>query len=118
VVCQSHSALKRSWHIVIDGYCVENAQEAKAFYERVWELAPRSVNANGHRCLDDAVYSSFQAFRLLGSQKRGSGRPKVLESPGHEFSQTVVSYVRDCNMLPLLLEKEENEEEESRMWPK
>lgn len=102
VVCQSHGEHKKSWHVLVDGFYVDSTTEAKEFYHCVWHYAPHTVTASGNPCLDPLVYSSFQAFRLLGCQKKGSGRPKVLAS-NHKGAHTLVTNVKGCEKLPSLL---------------
>jgi hypothetical protein len=97
VTCTSHSDAKRSWHIIINGYCVSSNVQAKAFYNKVWEMAPKTKTETGNPCLDPNVYSSLQHFRLLGSAKQGSNRVKVSK---HNLEQTLITNIQGCVLLP------------------
>lgn len=126
----SHGAKKRSYHFVINNYCVASNEEAKEFYEKVIQKInakyPIFPNKQLKKWIDHAVYSSFQQFRIVGSQKYQSKRPKKLEkrwlffdkeieheyvekpdSIEHEFmlqlEESLVSLTNNCNLLPSLL---------------
>ena len=69
----SNSTTKRSYHIVIDGYIVSHYKENAVLAKEILKDIPIPYR----RCIDETMYSSKQQFRLLGSQKLGSGRPKI-----------------------------------------
>ena len=75
----SHGSNKRSWHILINNKCHDGNKEARAFYQAV--LVKVRVLTNGKymqsEFIDPGVYSPRQQFRLIGSQKPGTGRPKI-----------------------------------------
>ena len=75
----SHGTNKRSWHIIINNRCHDGNKEARAFYDAV--LAKVRIYTGGKymqsEFIDPGVYSPRQQFRLIGSQKPGSGRPKI-----------------------------------------
>lgn len=75
----SHGSNKRSWHILINNKCHDGNKEARAFYEAV--LVKVRVLTNGKymqsEFIDPGVYSPRQQFRLIGSQKPGTNRPKI-----------------------------------------
>lgn len=80
----SHSSTKRSYHLIVDNYYHNNNVEAKAFYLDVEKRIAKSLT----EFLDHMVYSTFQQFRMLGSQKEGSGRIKKqdLTFQNYEFT--------------------------------
>lgn len=72
----SHGESKRSYHIVVNGFYCDDVWEAQAFYFEVMSRIDHPLKES----IDRAVYSSRQQFRVLGSQKFESGRPKTLQS--------------------------------------
>lgn len=79
ILCNSHGARKRSFHLVICNYCHTGAREAKAFYQAV---ATYMNQLSGYKeCtgyVDHKVYNPNQQFRIMGSQKANSNRPKIM----------------------------------------
>jgi len=75
ILFQSHGdrKVKYSYHIYVDNYFHLNNTEAKIFYNMVFGLIPEQY----HQFIDSSVYSKTQQFRLIGSQKEGSNRPKT-----------------------------------------
>ena len=73
----SHGSSKRSFHLVINNWCHEDNKEAKEFYNLVVSKFRDITKGKYVEFIDSAVYSSKQQFRLLGSQKVGSGRIKI-----------------------------------------
>jgi hypothetical protein len=111
MIFSSHSAIKISFHIVIDNYCHSDNNEAKQFYKKVLEELPKEYC----NYVDHAVYSKTQQFRMVGCQKYGSNRPKIFmkekyefietpENPKHELNMTLsaslVSNTSYCKLLP------------------
>lgn len=87
LIFTSHGPSKKSYHVVIANYCHSGNLEAEAFYRRVVEkLAHPRVDA-----IDHAVYSSVQQFRMLGSQKYESNRPKIFR-PTFEFDDRIYTH--------------------------
>lgn len=76
-VFPSNGVTKRSYHVVIDNWAHSDNKEAEAFYHVVVDQM-KSIGYNNNVIVDPKVYNSNQQFRLLGSQKRDSNRPKVL----------------------------------------
>ena len=91
IVCTSHSngvippdlstvpsfsfkKFKRSYHVIVDNYYHDNNLEAQAFCNLVYS----NMKDEYKQYLDTSVYKSLQQFRMLGCQKRDSGRPKKL----------------------------------------
>ena len=122
LIFTSHGREKRSFHIIIDNYAHNNNREAKAFYEEVIKGLDEELRV----FIDHSVYSKTQQFRISGSQKKGSGRIKVLlgiwqyqgkaieyryrEEPrndGHRFilllEASLISYTNNCKLLTNLL---------------
>lgn len=71
----SHSAVKRSFHIVLANLSHPNAREARAFFEAV--MVRFRLVCPYPRFIDHRVYTSRQQFRIVFSQKYGSNRPKL-----------------------------------------
>lgn len=91
IVCTSHGGDKRSAHIVIDRYCHRSNEEAGEFYRMVISHVPSEL----HKFVDDSVYSTRQQFRMLGSQKTGSGRVKTFCKEWHYHGKLIVHNTRD-----------------------
>lgn len=98
-VYSSHSAEKFSFHVIIDKFYVESANDAKLFYE---EMIRRDIPFKQY--IDREVYKSIQQFRLLGSTKIGKNRFKIPE-PGtsDDFTVSLITYVEESNPVPFKL---------------
>ena len=72
---EGYDIIKKSFHIVVNNYCHDDNKEAEAFYEMVLTYIPTYKSF-----IDRAVYKSKQQFRILGSQKIGSNRPKIFNT--------------------------------------
>jgi len=75
----SHGIKKRSYHVIINNKCHDGNQEAKAFYDNVmvkFHMYTQNKYRN-YNIVDKSVYSPRQQFRIVGSQKIGSNRPKI-----------------------------------------
>ena len=119
LVYTSHGKAKRSYHIVVHHHCHTNHEQAKAFYKDV----TGKMSAENAVYIDSGVYSSKQNFRILGSQKIGSYRPKKfcedftflgkeikhmydvdLHSEEYKklecFKESLVCWISDCEYLP------------------
>jgi hypothetical protein len=122
LVYTSHGKEKQSYHVVINNYCHVNNMEAKAFYNEVINHVPEE----DRQWLDSAVYSPTQQFRIVGSQKIGSDRTKILhkkweyngsiiehrypenpDSPEHEMvmnlEASIVGFTGNCKFLPVFV---------------
>lgn len=99
MVYSSHGEKKKSYHVIVDGYCHNNNLEARKFYDDV--IA--HMNPSHTEYVDRAVYSSFQNFRMLGSQKHSSGRTKVSDDGSEagygEFLTSMITNVGGCEVL-------------------
>lgn len=121
LVFTSHAAHKRSYHIVINNYAHPNHEEARAFYEVVMSVFAQVCPYT--QFVDPYVYSRLQQFRLVGSQKWGSHRPKqflstftyfgdtyhhIIDNVDNRrellalrsFSASLVSFTSGCTLLP------------------
>jgi len=74
LIFTSHGEFKRSYHVIINNYCHLNNDEARSFYETI----VNQMTTDYKKYVDNAVYSPKQQFRIIGSQKLNSGRPKIL----------------------------------------
>jgi hypothetical protein len=62
IICTSHSDKKRSLHIIIDGYYVNNHEENRIFYEKILEKLPINLK----QYIDRNVYSSITTIAYFG----------------------------------------------------
>lgn len=128
LIFTSHNDVKKSFHVIVDHYNHMNNLEARAFYDDV--IA--NINPLLTKFIDWAVYSKKQQFRIVGSQKLNSNRPKVFneswvyhdkqinyqyveepESDGHrmilQLESSLITQISSCRTLPSFLKiKEEN----------
>ena len=127
LVFTSHGPIKQSYHVVIDHYMHLNNLEAKAFYHKVLEKMDPELSG----FVDPAVYSSKQQFRIVYSQKPGSGRIKTLsekwtyhdEEIEYQYVQeprddlhkvllqleaSLVSHTSNCLPLPNFIQVDDN----------
>ena len=75
LIFTSHNENKKSYHIIIDHYYHMNNLEAKAFYNEIIS----KISPNFTKFIDHSVYSSIQQYRIVGSQKVNSNRPKIIK---------------------------------------
>lgn len=128
LVFTSHGPNKRSYHVVLNNYCHYHHKEARALYDMTMARVPEHL-----KCVvkapqvDPAVYSSKQQFRIVGSQKIGSGRPKTfapvwrykgqeirykyIEEPADDnhalmlqLEASILTHTSSCDLLPTLLD--------------
>jgi len=122
----SHGKEKRSYHIVLNNKCHDGNKEAKAFYDAVMKKVSIYTNGKYLDFVDKSVYSPRQQFRMIGSQKQGSNRPKIFyeqfvyqgQQYTHIYSEDVtditikkltilyesmVSFTSGCILLPSLI---------------
>lgn len=125
LVYTSHGPSKRSYHLVVNNYCHVDYRDARCLYEKVMLSLPDSFSSY----IDRAVYSKKQQFRIVGSQKFESGRPKVFQKQWTYFGQLIdhlyndepdtpdsvlqldeslISYTSNCNVLPSLFDASES----------
>lgn len=126
----SHSDKKRSYHLIIDGYCHLDNMDAGGFYKcvmdkfmEICDIRYSTSEFYNSPFIDGNVYSSIQQLRILGCQKRDSGRPKIFQRTfmyqGKEYkniqkekarnkkhqkiidlSKSLITYTYDCEILP------------------
>ena len=107
---------KFSYHILVAPFLVANHHEAQAFTnELLAELRLEAPELVG--LVDPQVNRSTQNFRLTGSQKPGSGRPKIVDAelarrlgtkvvPEPAGPATMVTRAPGARTLPVLLDPE------------
>lgn len=80
LICESHGSsgddYKKSYHLIIPKYYVDNNNEAKYFYEEVVNNMEKSYR----KWVDPSVYSSKKNFRTLLSTKLNQNRYKILNN--------------------------------------
>ena len=105
----SHGTDKRSYHIVLNNKCHDGNKEAKAFYDAVMAKVNSYTGGKyaGSNFVDPSVYSPRQQFRMVGSQKYGSGRPKIFyeifEYQGQTYNHIYSDDVDDLVMKKLTI---------------
>lgn len=109
MIFTSHSDTKRSFHIVINNYYHNNNLEAREFYN----IIKSKIDGKYSKYIDHAVYSKFQQFRVLGSQKEDSNRPKIqlmsfkkLTFSPVTFRESLVTYTKNCKYIKGIVVKE------------
>lgn len=85
MIFTSHSSYKKSYHIVIDNYCLRNNIETKQFVRLILNDFPRLMSY-----VDNVIYTINRQFRLLGSSKIDTHRIKVLLPEWKYKNQTIV----------------------------
>lgn len=74
LVFTSHNKHKKSYHIVVEGFCLSNNKETKEFHDRVMKKMPDKWKG----IVDHGMYKSIQQFRIVGNTKYQSNRYKIL----------------------------------------
>lgn len=105
----SNSDNKRSYHIVLDNFLHSNPAEAEHFYNEVKNRFPDTYK----KFIDSAVYKKHQCFRIIGSQKLDSNRPKIYvgiidnddKSRMDLLRRSLVSFTNDSkdNIMPNMI---------------
>lgn len=110
----SHGEKKKSNHLVINNYCHANNKEARYFYDECLKLI---FDPEITKYIDHAVYGKSQQYRIVGCQKKGSGRTKKLcdkfnyngKEYTHQFLEkgimctlyeSLVTFTSGCRLLP------------------
>jgi hypothetical protein len=116
LVFTSHGEEKRSCHVIIDNFFHLNNMEASNLYFRVIRFIPRvakelssniMIRQSKSKLIDGGIYTGKQNFRIVGSQKRDSNRPKIFSSSwlyndkwiNHVFSEEVNDDNRELFIL-------------------
>uniref|UniRef100_A0A6C0AED8 Uncharacterized protein n=1 Tax=viral metagenome TaxID=1070528 RepID=A0A6C0AED8_9ZZZZ len=71
----SHGENKRSYHVVVDNWCLPDCINNKYFFKAIMKIFPEKYKD----MLDPGVYSSMQQFRIYGNHKWKSDRKKILD---------------------------------------
>lgn len=125
IMFTSHGPTKRSYHIIIDGYCHSNCYDSACFFKEVQsKMSPELLSV-----VDPNIYHKNHCMRLLFNHKPGEpNRPKIYcnefkykdrivthvfrhkaNSPEHRviqiFGASLVSMTAGCNYLPGYEEK-------------
>jgi hypothetical protein len=100
LIYSSHSETKRSYHLIINHWCHDNHQEARAFYDLMVTKISEATDGKYLEFLDSKVYSTLQQFRLVGSQKLGSNRPKVFNERFYFRGQEYLHQYEDSDPDP------------------
>jgi hypothetical protein len=94
------SAFKYSYHIIIDGYYVNDNVEAAAFANHVIE----SLSPTAKKMVDIGVYKQLQFMRMYGSCKLGSKRTKLIygdkDFNNEMFRKSLITNTIGCIELP------------------
>ena len=72
-ISESHSEIKKSFHLISDNICFENQKQRSLFSEEFHKFLSHDLKP----FFDSSVYSKNRCFRLLGSSKFGQQRPLV-----------------------------------------
>jgi hypothetical protein len=126
LVFTSHSEERRSYHVIVEGYCVPDYKENKEFHDRVMKRVPEKWKG----IVDHSMYKSLQQFRIVGNTKWKSNRYKTIsseltlnfkgrtgwiprvkpESQEHMlvilFEASLITFTHRCGMLPTLKREE------------
>ena len=119
LVFTSHSNKKRSYHIIVNGWCFPEWKECRYFHDKVVQLLP----SKWKDIVDHGMYKSLQQLRTVGSHKwqdmrikvisqelsvmcggsKGWIPPEAAENEGHLFlmllGASLVTNTSDCHLL-------------------
>ncbi|CAH6419932.1 Origin of replication binding protein [uncultured virus] len=110
LVTESNGPNKQSYHIIVDNWIHDDHTKAEAFYYLVMDKIKGKYNPEV--IIDPSVYKPNQQFRLLGSQKSGSNRPKypvtaisrkrdpTIYAPADNILAHLVGFTSGCERLP------------------
>lgn len=122
LVLSSHSDLKRSFHIIVDRWCVQSSTLNKELYEEMIQNIPMDIR----KYIDNKMYKSIQQFRTFLSSKCGKNRPLIVDKdnsmwqPDGEilsfnvlvreiFIASLITYTDNCILIPMeIKEKVQN----------
>ena len=111
MVCSSHGENKLSYHIIFNQTYLPNHLYCKEIYK----LVNNELDYQEQQFLDGSVYKSIQQFRLLGSQKPNSGRPKIFHKKW-VYKNTQIEYEYDEQPEDEKLEKLQKFKESLITW--
>ena len=116
IVCTSHSDKKKSYHVIIDNYKVPD----NSYNNTICKLVMQKMQLINLQYIDNNIYTSIRQFRLLGSQKKNTGRIKIFNNTWlfyndiikykypeilnadiylYQFSRTLINNVSYCKDL-------------------
>jgi hypothetical protein len=98
LVFTSHNKNKRSYHMVVEGFCVSNYKENKEFHDRVIKRMPDEWK----NIIDHGMYKSLQQFRIAGNTKWESNRYKILNE------KLTLNYMNTKGWIPKIEPDDEN----------
>lgn len=112
MVFSSHGRKKRSYHIIVDNWCVSSNIQNQALFHFVRDNLPEKWRW----CLDEGMYKSIQSLRIYDTHKYNSDRVKELDSlntwlppfepedENHLYTITMggslISNTSSCKVLP------------------
>lgn len=67
--------MKRSYHVIIDNYCMESSEQIKQFCLNIINSLPVDISSSG--MIDSGIYKNLQNFRIALSHKSDSIRIKT-----------------------------------------
>lgn len=119
LVFNSHSNKKRSFHIIVDNWCVNNNVSNRKFFDTVMENVPGPWLVY----IDNSMYKSIQQFRLFMSSKYLANRHKQFDSekstwePSEDcinplrelFLASLITFTENSTIIPF--DEDENERE-------
>lgn len=75
LVFSSHIERKRSYHLVVDDFILQNYKECEVFYDRFTDKLSEKYKPYFDRC----VYKTVQQFRIVGNHKFNKNNTKIFE---------------------------------------
>jgi hypothetical protein len=93
---------KYSFHIILNGFYVQNNEESKYFTELVFYM----VKDQYRKYIDLNVNSYIQNLRLPECCKYGESRFKKIINKTSVISDAIITYTRTCEELPNILKQE------------
>lgn len=119
LVFNSHSKKKRSFHIIVDNWCVNNNVSNRKFFNLVMENVPGPWLTY----IDNSMYKSIQQFRMFMSSKYLADRHKQFDSekstwePSEDcinplrelFLSSLITFTENSTIIPF--DEDENEYE-------
>jgi hypothetical protein len=107
MIFNSHSNEKRSFHIIVDRWCVTNSNNNRKFFNLIIPYIPLPWR----QYIDFSMYKSLQNFRIYMSTKFGKNRPKILDMEHSSWEPEDNYTPQECNrqvFLASLITKTDN----------
>lgn len=86
LIFTSHNETKKSYHIIIDNYCLRDCNETRKLINLIFEISPGLSSF-----IDKSIYTKNRQLRLFGSSKINSTRVKIFQ-PNWRFKSIEVDY--------------------------